>query len=228
MMGTTAQKLAKLAEVKETIRLAINDKGVEVSTTDTFATYPSKIAEIQTGITPSGNVELQKQSGTDVTNYATASAKSGSVSVNNKTKAQSTPTISVSNAGLITASVAATSQTVDASVTEGWISSATSGTVTMSASSATQQLTTQAAKTITPSTSQQTAVESGKYTTGNVVVSAVPTETKTATDNGTITPSSGKFLSSVTVNVPYKIYHTGSGAPASSLGNDGDIYIDLS
>lgn len=55
-----------------------------------------------------------------------------------------TPTISVSSSGLITA--------------------------TANDLSATQQLTTQAAKTVTPSTSNQTAVASGRYTTGAVTV----------------------------------------------------------
>ena len=45
-MGTTADKLAKLAATKEAIRTAINDKGVEVSTSEPFASYPEKIAEI--------------------------------------------------------------------------------------------------------------------------------------------------------------------------------------
>jgi hypothetical protein len=40
--------------------------------------------------------------------------------------------------------------------------------------SATQQLSTQAAKTITPSTSSQTAVASGKYTTGAITVAPIP------------------------------------------------------
>jgi hypothetical protein len=40
--------------------------------------------------------------------------------------------------------------------------------------SITKQLTTQAAKTVTPSTSSQTAVASGRYTTGAVTVAAIP------------------------------------------------------
>ena len=93
----------------------------------------------------------------------------------------STPTISSS--GLITAQVG----------TSGYLASGTS---------ATKQLTTQAAKTVTPTASEQTVVNSGVYTTGAVKVAAVPSETKTITANGTYTPSSGKFFSSVTVNVP--------------------------
>lgn len=60
----------------------------------------------------------------------------------------------------------------------------------------------QTAKTVTPNSSTQTAVSSGKYTTGDVKVAAVPTETKSITTNGTHTPSSGKYFSSVTVAVP--------------------------
>lgn len=58
-----------------------------------------------------------------------------------------------------------------------------------------------AAKTYTPSTSQQT-IASGQYLDGAQTISAVPTETKTITENGTFKPSTGKFFSQVTVNVP--------------------------
>lgn len=116
----------------------------------------------------------------------TASDGSKSVSKSVSTATQATPSISVSTAGLITAS---------ATQTAGYVSAGTK--------SATQQLTTQAAKTVTPSSSSQTAVASGVYTTGAVTVAAVPTQTKTATpstSSQTITPDSGKFLSSVTVS----------------------------
>lgn len=66
---------------------------------------------------------------------------------------QATPAISVSSGGLITASA----------VQAG-------GIVADGTMSATQQLTTQGAKTVTPSTSTQTAVASGRYTTGAVQV----------------------------------------------------------
>lgn len=65
-----------------------------------------------------------------------------------------TPMIDVSAGGLITAK---TEQE------KGYVSGGTK--------SATQQLTTQGAKTVTPGTSNQTAVASGRYTTGDVVVS---------------------------------------------------------
>lgn len=66
---------------------------------------------------------------------------------------QATPSISVSSGGLITA----TAVQVGGIVADG-------------TKSATQQLTTQGAKTVTPSTSTQTAVASGRYTTGAVQV----------------------------------------------------------
>lgn len=66
---------------------------------------------------------------------------------------QATPAISVSSGGLITA----TAVQVGGIVADG-------------TKSATQQLTTQGAKTVTPGTSTQTAVTSGRYTTGAVQV----------------------------------------------------------
>lgn len=49
-------------------------------------------------------------------------------------------------------------------------------TATAGDKSSTYQLTTQAAKTITPTKSSQTAVTSGKYTTGNITVGAIPSD----------------------------------------------------
>lgn len=69
------------------------------------------------------------------------------------TATQATPSISVSSSGLITAS---------ATQSAGYVSSGTKR--------ATKQLTTQSGKTITPSRTQQTAVSSGRYTTGTVYV----------------------------------------------------------
>ena len=102
---------------------------------------------------------------------ATKSIASGSAKTPATTITKN-PSISVDANGKITASVSGT-QNVTPTVTAGYVSSGTAGTITVSGSN-TKQLTTQAAKTITPSTSSQTAVASGVYTTGAVTVAAIP------------------------------------------------------
>lgn len=101
------------------------------------------------------------------------------------TATQATPTISVSDTGVITAS---------ATQTAGYVSAGTK--------SNTQNLTTVASDTITPTTSEQTAVSAGSYVIGDIKVGPIQTETKSITSNGTYTPTSGKYFSSVTVDVP--------------------------
>ena len=57
-------------------------------------------------------------------------------------------------------------------------------------------------KSVSPTTSSQTITPtSGKYLS-KVSVGAISTETKSITANGTYTPTSGKYFSKVTVNVP--------------------------
>lgn len=101
--------------------------------------------------------------------YATAASKS----VASGGVTQNAPTINTST-GVVTAT---------STVTAGYVSAGTK--------SSTMNLTTQAAKTVTPTTSSQTAVASGRYTTGAVTVAAIPSQyivpsgTKTITENGT-------------------------------------------
>lgn len=96
------------------------------------------------------------------------------------------PTLSINtNTGIVTAT----------------ITNSTAGYLEPTTKSSTLSLTTKAATTITPTNSSQTAVAKNVYTTGVITVAAVPTETKSISSNGTYTPTSGKFFSSVTVNV---------------------------
>ena len=107
----------------------------------------------------------------DILSGKTAYAKGAKVTGTIATVTQATPSVSVNSSGLITATA-----------------TQSAGYVTAGTKSGTKQLTTQAAKTITPSTSSQTAVASGVYTTGAVTVAAIPsnyedvgTETNTYT-----------------------------------------------
>ena len=115
-----------------------------------------------TGTIPTKTASGLTASGATVTvpsgYYATKATKSVT------TATQATPSVSIDSAGKITAT---------ATQTAGYVSAGTK--------TGTKQLTTQAAKTVTPSTSEQTAVASGVYTTGAVKVAAIPTVTRADT-----------------------------------------------
>jgi len=124
----------------------------------------------------SGTKTISASGTTDVTNYESVSVASGSATTP-ATTITANPTVSVNSSGLITASVSKT-QSVTPSVSAGYVSSGTAGTITVSGSG-TSQLTTQAAQTIHPSTEDQT-IASGKYLTGAQTIKAVTTTNLTA------------------------------------------------
>ena len=101
---------------------------------------------------------------------ASKSVASGSATTP-ATSITANPSISVNSSGLITATASAT-KSVTPTVSAGYVSSGTAGTITVSGSN-TSQLSTQAGTTIAPTESEQTVVASGKYTTGAVKVGAI-------------------------------------------------------
>lgn len=114
---------------------------------------------------------------------------------------QATPTISVnSSTGLITAS-----------------STQSAGVVSAGTKSATEQLSTENGKTVTPTTSEQTAVAANKYTLGAIKVAAMPAGsagTPTAT-KGTVSNHSVSVTPSVTNTTGYITGSTKTGTAVS-------------
>ena len=149
--------------------------------------------------------------------YSSSASKSvanGSASTP-ATTITATPSISVSNSGLITASVS-TTKNVTPAVSAGYVSSGTAGTITVSGSN-TSQLTTKAAATITPTTTNQT-IAANTYLTG---VQTIAGDADLVGSNIISTANIFNVQGTVVINK----YYTGSSAPSSSLGNNGDIYL---
>ena len=156
--------------------------------------------------------------------YNVSSLASVTVDVPIPTPTYDTPSIDVSTGGLITASANGKSNT--------------------------KQLTTQSTKTVSPTESEQTAVATQTYTTGDVKVGAISktyvgsgvtrqsAKSITPTESAQTAVASGVYTTgNVTVNaipsdyigsaVVFQRYYTGSSTPSSSLGNNGDIYLKV-
>ena len=135
---------------------AIGAKGGTVPTDETVANLAEAVQSIPAGAAAPVLQEKSVTPGTAAQEVTPDSGYDGlsKVSVGAMPAAtQATPSITISSGGLITAS---------ATQSAGYVAAGTK--------SATKQLTTQAAKTVTPGTADQTAVASGRYTTGAVTV----------------------------------------------------------
>ena len=116
---------------------------------------------------------------------------------------------------------------VTPTVSAGYISSGTAGnsSVSLTASVATIEAT-----TYHPSTTAR-AIVSGTYLTGAQTIAAVTTSNLSASNivSGVTIKvgdsSDDDCVASVTGNVVLQNYYTGSSAPSSSLGNNGDLYL---
>ena len=116
---------------------------------------------------------------------------------------------------------------VTPTVSAGYISSGTAGN---SSVSLTASVTTKAAATYHPSTTNQT-ISASQYLTGAQTITAVTTTNLSASNiiSGVTIKvgdsSDDDCVASVTGNVTFQKYYTGSSVPSSSLGNNGDIYL---
>ena len=131
------------------------------------------------------------------------------------------PLITRTLGGLIPATASA-SKAITPTVSAGYVSSGTAGTVSVSGST-TMQLDTQSGATITPTESEQTAVARGKYTTGDVKVAAIPSQY--------IIPAGNKEITENGTNIDVTNYATVSVAVPSSGGSiyqDANGYLVLS
>lgn len=194
-------------------RVRLNEE-VQIDISDTTATSSDvkagKLFYTASGVQVSGNV-----------GDGSATMPATSIAV--------TPSISVSAAGLITATTTG-SQSVTPTVVPGFISEGTAGTITISGSN-TSQLSTQAAKTVTPTESAQTAVAAGKYTTGAITVAAISSTyvgtgitRRSSTDmtisGTTVTAPTGYYAANATTTIPtgaidYPVFTTNDGTISS-------------
>lgn len=132
--------------------------------------------------------------------------------------------------GTNTITLTKTGVTTTPTVSAGYVSAAstTTATVTLTAS-----VTTKAATTYHPSSSDQT-ISSGTYTTGTQTFKAVTVSGLSADKilSGTTIKigdsTDDDCVTSVSGSVVIQHYYTGSSAPSSSTGENGDIYLKTS
>lgn len=116
--------------------------------------------------------------------------------------------------GTNTLTLTKTNVTTTPTVSAGYVSSATASSATVAL---TASVTTKAAATITPGTSNQT-IAAGTYLTGAQTIAGDADLVASNIINGV-------QIFGVTGNVVLQNYYTGSSTPSSSLGSNGDIYI---
>ena len=175
----------------------------------------------------SGTYSVTSSGTKDVTNYASASVPAGTATAPSSISGTSATVSTGTNTLTLTKTVSVTPNVS----TAGFISSGTAGNASVSL---TASVTTKAAATITPTKSTQT-IASGTYLTGTQTIAAIPNDYQdvTAVDAAAGDVVSGKKIVNssgtvVTGSLVIQHYYTGSGAPSSGTGVNGDIYLQTS
>lgn len=155
--GVYTTGAVKVAAMPTVTRASTTLSGTADDTNDTI-TYTASNNQGTGYVT--GSNQTATKTVTLTTSGATVTASDGTASVSKSVAlaTQATPSVSIDSS---TGKVTATATQAAGYVTEG----TRTGEL---------QLTAQAAKTVTPSTSSQTAVAAGRYTTGAVTVAAIP------------------------------------------------------
>ena len=155
--------------------------------------------------------------------YYTLSVANGSATGPSTVSGTSATVSTGTNTLTLTKTGVSTTPTVSA----GYVSSATASTATVTL---TASVTTKAATTYHPSTTAQ-SISSGTYLTGAQTIAAVTTSNLSASNivSGVTIKvgdsSDDDCVASVTGNVVLQNYYTGSSAPSSGTGSNGDLYL---
>lgn len=157
----------------------------------------------------SGTYNVTASGTHDVTNYASASVAAGSTTAPSSISGTAASVSTGTNTLTLTKTVSVTP-----TVSAGYVSAGTAGNASVSL---TASVTTKAAATITPTTTNQT-IAAGTYLTG----------TQTIAGDADLVGSN--ILSTANIfgvqgTVDFVDIYIRSAAPTSSVGNDGDIYI---
>lgn len=202
--GTNTLTLTKTVSVTPVVNAGYVSSGTatnsSVSLTASIPVNPTVTASGATVTIPTGYYTAQ----------TTKSVASGSATGPTSLSGSSATVTTGTNTITLTKTGVTTTPTVSA----GYISSATASTATVSL---TASVTTKAAATITPTTTNQT-IAAGTYLTGAQTI---------AGDADLVASNivSGVQIFGVTGSVVLQNYYTGSSAPSSSLGSNGDIYL---
>lgn len=213
-------------------------KTVSVTPNVTTAGYISSGTAGNSSVSLTASVNTRSSSDLTVSG-ATVTAPSGYYSSNaSKSVASGTVTAPASISGT-SASVSTGTNTITLTktvsvtpsvTTAGYVSSGTAGN---SSVSLTASVTTKSSATYNTSTSDQT-ISSGQYLTGTQTIKAVTVSGLSADKilSGTTVKvgdaNDDDRIASVSGTVTFQTYYTGSSAPSSSLGVNGDIYLQTS